>query len=283
MSTPGDDAGDDAGNHAQHEAWNGPTGTIWTTWADRFDAGVAAHHTAFLDAAEIAPAEAVLDVGCGAGRTSLDAARAAVDGPVTGVDIAAGLLAVARRRAVEAGVRNVAFREADAQVHPFPPAELDVVVSRHGSMFFADPVAAFTNLAAGLRRGGRVVLLTWRGIEHQEWMRSFLSVAGVRNSPPTDAPGPLSLSEPARIHRVLRAAGLADVSVTAHRAPMYYGADVDDAFGFVADLQSGLLGDLRPETRDRILTALRADVAAHEGADGVTYDSATWIVRARRP
>lgn len=276
-------ASDPRDNAEQREAWNGPTGAIWTTWADRFDAGVAVHHEAFLDAAEIAPAEAVLDVGCGAGRTSLDAARAAVNGPVTGVDVSSGLLAIARHRAVEAGVRNVVFREADAQVHPFAPGDLDVVVSRHGSMFFADPVAAFTNLAGGLRRGGRVVLLTWRDIEHQEWMRSFLSVAGVRRSPPTDAPSPLSLSDPARVRRVLGDAGLADVSLTAHRAPMYYGADVDDAFGFVADLQSGLLGDLRPETRDRILADLRADLAAHEGPDGVTYDSATWIVTARRP
>lgn len=270
-------------NAEQHAAWNGPTGAVWTAWADRFDAGVAAHHAAFLEAAEIAPAEAVLDVGCGAGRTSLDAARATVNGPVTGVDIAAGLLTIARHRAVEAGVGNVVFREADAQVHPFPPGELDVVVSRHGSMFFADPVAAFANLAVGLRRGGRVVLLTWQGIEHQEWMRSFLQVAGVRNAPPSDAPSPLSLSDPARVHRILGTAGLADVTLTAHRAPMYFGADAADAFAFVADLQSGLLGDLREEDRERILAALRADLAAHEGPDGVTYDSATWIVSARRP
>ena len=271
------------GNAAQHEAWNGPTGAIWTSWADRFDAGVAEHHAAFLDAAEIAPAEAVLDVGCGAGRTSLDAARAAVNGPVTGVDISAGLLAIARHRAVEAGVGNVVFREADAQVHPLAPGDLDAVVSRHGSMFFADPVAAFSNLAVGLRPRGRLVLLTWQGIEHQEWMRSFLDAAGVRNAPPTDAPSPLSLSDPARVHRILGAAGFADVTLTAHRAPMYYGADTDDAFAFVADLQAGLLGNLRPEARERILAALRDDVAAHEGPDGVTYDSATWIVQARRP
>jgi SAM-dependent methyltransferase len=270
-------------NADQHAAWNGPTGTIWTSWADRFDAGVAAHHAALMDAAEICPAEAVLDVGCGAGRTSLDAARAAVNGPVTGVDIATGLLTIARHRAVEAGVGNVVFREADAQTHPFPPADLDVVVSRHGTMFFADPVAAFANLAVGLRPGGRLALLTWRGIEHQEWMRSFLSVAGVRNAPPTDAPSPLSLSEPERVHRILGAAGLADVTLTAHRAPMYYGADTDDAFAFVADLQAGLMGDLRPEDRDRVLAALRDDLRAHEGPDGVTYDSACWIVRARKP
>jgi SAM-dependent methyltransferase len=270
-------------NAAQHEAWNGATGAVWTAWADRFDAGVAAHHAAFLDAAEIAPAEAVLDVGCGAGRTSLDAARAAVNGPVTGVDIAAGLLTIARHRAVESGVPNVVFREADAQVHPFPPAEYDVVVSRHGSMFFADPVAAFANLATGLRHGGRLVLLTWRGIEHQEWMRSFLAVAGVRNSPPTDAPSPLSLSEPDRVHRILGAAGLADVTLTAHAAPMWFGADTEDAFAFVTDLQAGLLGELRAADRERILAALRDDLRAHEGPDGVVYDSATWIVRARRP
>ena len=268
-------------NAEQQQAWNGPTGDIWTTWADRFDEGVARHHIAFLDAAGICPAEAVLDIGCGAGRTSLDAARDAVNGPVTGVDLSAGLLAIARHRAVEAGVRNAVFREADAQIHPFTPGEHDVVVSRHGSMFFADPVAAFANIATALRPGGRLVLLTWQGIEHQEWMRSFLSVAGVRRSPPTDAPSPLSLSEPERVHRILGAAGLADVMLTGHRAPMYYGADVDDAYAFVSALQSGLIGEVRGEERERILADLRADVAAHEGPDGVTYDSATWIITAR--
>jgi ubiquinone/menaquinone biosynthesis C-methylase UbiE len=77
------------------------------------------------------------------------------------------MLAIARKRAVEEGLTNVAFERADAQVHPFPAGATDVVVSRHGSMFFADPVAAFANLARTLRPAGRMVLLTWQGIEHQ--------------------------------------------------------------------------------------------------------------------
>ena len=74
----------------------------------------------------------------------------------------------------------------------------------------------------------------------------------------------------------------ADVELDDHRAPMVFGADPDDALGYVAGMQSGLLDDLDPATRADALAALRADLVAHHDAQGVRYDSATWIVRARR-
>ena len=273
------------GNEAQRDAWDGDTGAFWAEHADRFDAAVAAHRPAFLDAAAVTAGEAVLDVGCGAGRTALDLAPAAAPGSVTGVDLSTRLLAIARERAAAAGVANVAFVRADAQVHPFPAGVTDVVVSRHGTMFFADPAAAFANLARALRPGGRLVLLTWQGIEHQEWLRTFLTVLAAGRGvvfPPPHGPSPLSLSDPDRVHDLLEGAGFVDVGLDGHRAPMTFGADPDDALGYVAGQQAGLLADLEPAARDDALAALRADLAAHHGAHGVRYDSATWIVRARR-
>jgi SAM-dependent methyltransferase len=275
-----------AGNEAQRDAWDGETGAFWADHIDRFEAVGAAHGRAFLEAAAVRPGETVLDVGCGAGHTTLDLAPGAAPGPVTGVDLSTRLLAIARARAAVAGHDTVTFVHADAQVHPFPAAATDLVVSRHGTMFFADPAAAFANLARALRPGGRMVLLTWRGIEHQEWLRTFRTVLAAGREvtfPPPHGPSPLSLSDPDRVRALLEAAGFADVELDAHRAPMVFGADPDDALGYVAGMQSGLLDDLDPAARDDALAALRADlVGHHDGAHGVRYDSATWIVRARR-
>lgn len=282
MSTP--EVG--AGNEAQRDAWDGDTGAYWADHIERFEAASAAYGPAFLDAAAVTAGETVLDVGCGAGRATLDLAPAAAPGTVTGIDLSTRLLTIARARAAAAGLDNVTFVHADAQVHPFPAGATDLVVSRHGTMFFADPAAAFTNLARALRPGGRMVLLTWRGIEHQEWLRTFLTVLAAGREvtfPPPHGPSPLSLSDPDRVRALLEGAGFADVELDAHRAPMVFGADPDDALGYVAGMQSGLLDDLDPAARADALAALRADLVAHHEAHGVRYDSATWIVRARRP
>jgi SAM-dependent methyltransferase len=274
-----------AGNEAQRDAWDGETGAFWADHIDRFEAVGAAHGRAFLDAAAVAAGETVLDVGCGAGRTTLDLAPGAAPGTVIGVDLSTRLLAIARARAAAAGLHTVSFVHADAQVHPFPAARTDLVVSRHGTMFFADPAAAFANLARALRPGGRMVLLTWQGIEHQEWLRSFRTVLAAGREvtfPPPHGPSPLSLSDPDRVRALLEDAGFADVELDGHRAPMVFGADPDDALGYVAGMQSGLLDDLDPGTRADALAALHADLVAHHDVRGVRYDSATWIVRARR-
>ena len=100
----------------------------------------------------IGPTDRVLDIGCGAGQTTRDAARAASSGSVLGVDISEQMLERARRLTLEAGLRNITYELGDAQVHRFQPAYFDVLISRFGTMFFADLVAAFANLAHASRR-----------------------------------------------------------------------------------------------------------------------------------
>ncbi|HVM39919.1 MAG TPA: class I SAM-dependent methyltransferase, partial [Acidimicrobiia bacterium] len=186
----------DPGNEGALAAWDGPDGAYWARYADHFDRSVTPHTEALMGAAAIATGERVLDVGCGSGQTTRRAAQAATGGSAVGIDLSREMLAVARSRAIAEGLTNVEFVQGDAQVHPFEPGAFDVVISRTGAMFFADPVAAFGNIGRGMADGGRLALLVWQGAERNEWIASFLgAVAAGRDlpTPPPGAPGPFSL------------------------------------------------------------------------------------------
>jgi len=161
----------DPANAEQARAWDGDEGAYWAGNAGRFDRAVAAYHERFLAAAVIGRADRVLDIGCGTGQTTRDAARAAADGVALGVDLSGQMIALAGRLAAGHGIANARFEQADAQIHPFPAASFDVAISRTGTMFFADPAAAFANIARALRPGGRLALLAWQGPERNEWIR----------------------------------------------------------------------------------------------------------------
>jgi SAM-dependent methyltransferase len=276
----------DPTNAVQLDNWDGESGAFWAEHADRFDEGVAAYHGQFLSAAAIEETATVLDVGCGSGQATRDAARRAPGGSALGVDLSSRLIDLARRRAVSEQVPNVTFQQADAQVYPFPERAFDVAISRHGSMFFGDPVAAFTNIARALRPGGRLVLLTWQPFERNEWLSAFLTALSPDRPvsvPPSDAPSPFALSDPARVCSLLGAAGFSEVGMQGLSEKMYFGADPDDAFRFVAGQRAGMLRDLDPDTHALALDNLRASLAAHHTERGVRYDSAAWLIQARRP
>ena len=109
------------------------------------------------------------------------------------------MLALARQAAATEGLANVEFRHADAQIHPFEDGGFDAVISRMGSMFFGNPVAAFSNLRRALRPAGRLTLLTWQGLADNEWLTEFRAAMAVgRTLPAPDprAPGPSALATP---------------------------------------------------------------------------------------
>ena len=270
-------------NAAQSRAWDGDQGEFWAERAERFDEGVAAYHELFLDAAEIGPAARVLDVGCGSGKVTRDAARRAAAGWAHGVDLSAPLVDLARVLAQREGVANASFERADAQVHPFPT--VDLVLSRHGAMFFGAPRDAFTHLGRALAPGGGLALLTWQPAEHNPWMGGFRSVlsGGREGAPPVDGPGPLSMSEPAVVRALLESAGFERVRLDGLRERMYFGRDAADAFRFVTGQFSGLLAGLEAAQRERAEARLLALLTEHESERGVLFESAAWLVRARRP
>ena len=274
----------DPANAAQHEAWDGDEGAYWAANADRFDRSIAGHHAALMAAAAVTRGEAVIDVGCGAGQTTVEAAMSAGGAPALGVDLSHELLAVARRRATAAGVGDhVTFACADAQVHDFDAGAADAVLARTSAMFFGDHAAAFANLRRALRPGGRIVLLTWQPLSENEWLRvigTSLSPDGPPRLPPPGA-GPFSLSEPDHVAALLAAAGFGEVEIAASVAPMHFGTDGADAADFILGLQGWMLEGLDDDARRRAVDALHDACASHEGPDGVTFASAAWITTAR--
>lgn len=129
----------------------------------------------------------VFDIARGVGETTCDAARAAPHGAVLGVDVSEVRLDIARRRAEDAGLANVSFLCADAQTHRFPEAEIDLGLSRFGTMFFADPVVAFTNIASAPRPGASFVQMVWQHRHQQEWAAVLRAVFGHHPAPSTGA------------------------------------------------------------------------------------------------
>ncbi|MFG3224765.1 class I SAM-dependent methyltransferase [Kitasatospora sp. NPDC048194] len=272
-------------NVQQARAWDGEEGGFWAANAAQFDAAVAGYHTRLLDAAAIGHAERVLDIGCGTGRTTVDAARRAADGFVLGVDLSSEMLAVARRLAAQEGAANVHFVQADVQVHDFGADPFDVAISRTGTMFFADAAAAFGNIARALRAGGRLVQLVWQAPSHNPWFTGFttaLAAGRTLPAPPPDAPGPFSLADPDRVRAVLTAAGFDEPAFEAVAAPMHFGHDADRAFRFVTGLLGWMLTDLDETARSRALADLRTTLEAHETRSGVWFDSAAWLITTRR-
>jgi SAM-dependent methyltransferase len=172
-----------------------------------------------MDRLDLQPGQAVLDLGCGTGPTTVELGRrVGVDGSVLGVDIAAEMLVRARQRATEEGAANVSFLHADVQSYDLGTAAYDRAFSRFGVMFYADPVASFSNVHDSLKPGGLLGFVSWQDVMANEWMlvpgMAVMSVTGtLPPMPEPGQPGPFSLSDAQHIHDVLRSAGFADVDV----------------------------------------------------------------------
>jgi SAM-dependent methyltransferase len=272
-------------NAQQIEYWNGPAGERWAAAQDRIDHHLGLITEALLAFAPICEGQRVLDIGCGGGTTTLMLReRLGPDGAVTGIDISAPNLAVARARA-HAGMANVAFVEADAATYDFQPV-FDVAFSRFGVMFFDDPVAAFTNLRTALTKRGKLTFVCWRAFEENTWAfapyQSALELLPPQDSMHPHAPGPFAFADGERVRSILMDAGFSNIVVKPHDTTVNMGATTGEAV--TEALTIGPLARAAAElddiAREKIRTRIAPVLAKFEAPYGVTPPAAVWLVSA---
>jgi SAM-dependent methyltransferase len=274
--------------------WNGKSGEHWVANQARLDAMLAAFGQAAIEAAAPATGERVLDVGCGAGASSLAlAARVGAGGQVLGVDISEPL--IGRARALATQDMPALFQVADAGSADLPEGAFDILFSRFGVMFFNDPTRAFAHMRRALRPGGRVAFVCWRGAAENDWVR--LPMSAVKDilppaaPPDPEAPGPFSFGDRGRVARILTAAGFSDIAIAPFDASVPFGAGgtrdaaLDDAvkMAFEGGPLSRALAEQPADIRARASAAVRAAFAGLPGERSVMIDGAAWIVTARNP
>ena len=252
---------------------------------DFYDVELRAHHDHLRASYGVSSGDAVLDIGCGTGLTTREAARAAVPGRVVGVDVSESMLERARQLTADERLDNVRYELGDAQVHRFDPASFDVAISRFGTMFFSDPAVAFANIAAALRPGARLVMLVWQRYEDNEWARAIDAALGDAAQAPSRGADAFSLSDAADTALLLERAGFDDVRFEDVREPVLYGHDVDTALAFVQGFQSttAALATLSDDEAARMVERLRETIAArYDDERGVVLGSRSWLITAQR-
>lgn len=277
-------------NAEQATYWNDTAGPKWVALQDRIDAQIEPLGLVAMDNAQVATGEAVIDVGCGCGQTSLELGRrVAPDGSVTGVDISQPMLERARSLAEAEGLSHVSFERTDAQVHRFAAGSANLVFSRFGVMFFSDPTAAFANLRKALAADGRLSFACWQSIFENPWMLTPVMAVGehIELPPPPEpgVPGPFAFADPERVRRILEDAGFRDVRLEDHRTAMQLGAsdDLDEIVDFAMQMgpAGAVLRDAPTEKIEQVAIAIRKALEPHRTDGGVRMDAACWMVTAR--
>jgi SAM-dependent methyltransferase len=278
-------------NAAMRRYWNEIAGPRWVGRLGAQEARNVEVTALLLEAARLAPGERVLDVGCGPGATTLPyAAAVGPQGHVTGIDISEPMLAVARQRVAEQRLTNITLVLADAQVHALPPESFDLLTSRFGVMFFADPTTAFRNLCSALRPGGRLVMAVWAAIEENVHRKVPYDIAvrhlGPPSPSPSHAPGAEVFSDRDYFRGILAAAGFTDIAITPKRFHVIGGSAASMAehvalFGAVQRLMDEKGAD--NATRQAIIDETEAALAAYATPDGVRLPAMFLLATARRP
>jgi SAM-dependent methyltransferase len=273
-------------NSQQIEFWNGPGGERWAALNEMTERSLAFVTASLMPFAAAKSGERVLDVGCGCGSTTVVLARTVgAKGTVRGIDISRPMLEVARQRAKDASL-PIDFTEADVSAHRFG-REYDLVFSRFGVMFFADPAQAFANIRTGVADGGRMTFACWRSFGENTWAAGPFSAASdlLPPQPSVDphAPGPFALADKDRLVSILEGAGFRSVRVEKLDTLMNMGATLDAA-AFAA-LNIGPLAraiaELDEATRAKIQERVRRVLSDFETPAGFAPPGACWLVRAQ--
>lgn len=272
-------------NQEMSAAWKGVSGQAWVDEQRLLDRTYESIEKLLADEAATMGARSVLDIGCGAGATTLAIARRlGPRGQATGVDISDPLIEVARARAQRAG-SSARFIRADAQTHDFEASSFDLMVSRFGVMFFDDPVAAFANLRHAATAMAQLRLVVFRSVTENPFMTTAERAAAplLSNLPPRkpNAPGQFGFADSARVGRILEDGGWSD--------PGFAPVDIECSFP-AADLERfftrlGPLGQVLreadPATRERVTRDVCAAFEPYVRGEEVRFTSACWMISAR--
>jgi SAM-dependent methyltransferase len=285
-------AAPDTANAAMRRYWNEVAGPRWVQRAEIQEARNIEVADLVLREAQPRPGEQVLDVGCGPGATAIPlAAAVGPTGQVTGVDISEPMLGLLRQRIAERGIANLTPLLADAQIHAFAPASFDLITSRFGVMFFADPFAAFRNLCVALKPGGRLCMAVWSGIDQNlHWKIPFeiaVRLVGPPKPQPPHAPGPMALRDPDYLRRILSDAGFVELSIEPW--PFHViGRSVAQEAEIAGTLgPSGRLLDEKDAddaTRQAVVKEAEVALAPYAGVNGeLRLPGTVLLAKARRP
>jgi ubiquinone/menaquinone biosynthesis C-methylase UbiE len=275
-------------NADQIAYWNGPGGQNWIARQATQDILLQPISEIVHRAAATAKGERVIDIGCGCGGTTFELARrVGSEGRVTGLDISAPMLDYAREHTPRD--LKVDFVQADATVYPFQPASADLLFSRFGVMFFADPAASFTNMRKAIKSGGRVVFACWREPRANGWMMIPLQavyqhVPRMPQLGPED-PGPFSFGSEERVRRVLSAAGFSDIELKPHDIALdiALGRGLDGAANAaIAFGPASRALDGHPDSvRAAAIQSVREALAKYEDNGKIPLPASIWIVSAK--
>jgi ubiquinone/menaquinone biosynthesis C-methylase UbiE len=236
-----------------------------------------------IEAANVKPGFRVIDVGCGTGGSTFDAAGVVGDhGRVLGIDQDPKAISVAKARSLAEGYRNVELVVGDAARYGYPASNADAVISRFGNLFFSDTARAHSNLAGALRSGGRISFVAPRELERNMWAALPMRVVSRVTGKNTLSTAPFALADPRRIVTVLERAGFERIRMETIDTPLCVGADLDDAIAFFVkgegrDVFSGLDS---PKTQE-LLESLTRALSPYVGEHGVYMPSSVWLVSAR--
>jgi len=274
-------------NAGQIEKWNAGSGETWTLFQEELDRQIAPLGLEALRILAPRRGEAIIDIGCGCGQTSLDLAqRVGHEGRVLGIDVSAPMLEVARRREAASEAARPEFRQIDAQNGDLERHAFDAAYSRFGVMFFSDPTAAFANIREALKPRGRLCFVCWRSLEENPWMREPYDAGLQFLSAPTPAdslaPGPFAFADARRTQSILQNAGFDAVHIQPFDTPIG-GSDLDTTLRLT--LAVGPLGStLReiPELKETVSDAVCEVLKRFLTPAGVFMQAAVWLVVATR-
>jgi SAM-dependent methyltransferase len=269
----------------QVKLWNGTAGNAWVEEQALLDGILAPFQDLLVDAVRAERPRQVLDVGCGTGSTTIAVARLlGGSGGCTGLDVSAPMIAAARARAEQEGV-PASFVCADAQTYAFEAGAFDMIISRFGVMFFADPVRAFANLRRAARDGAGLRFIAWRSAEENPFMTTAERAAAplLPDLPARepDAPGPFAFADAARVARVLVESGWTAVDIQPIDVPCTLPEKALLRYLSRFGLVGAALAQADEPTRTRVLDTVRAAFDPYVEGDEVRYIAACWMVSTR--